>query len=321
MWRYILLLHLVARAAKMWDMRIFGVYLILLACALSARSGPPAEGLFVTLQTTMGDIRIDLEFGEAPRTCANFLSLVEGTRSWLDLPAGRPVERSLYTGTVFHRVATNSFIHIIQSGSPTGLPNGSPGYRFNDEFSTNLRHDVSGTVSMANSGPNSNGSQFFITVGPATVLDFDVAPTTSAHAVFGYVVEGLDVVTNIGSVATSPPGDGRPIVDVVTTNVIVERIGSAADMFDPLAVVPSLPMVQGIASELVVDASGNYILDWQEQDGHEVWLLANNLLENELGWQDIVIGGGPVSVTNANVSGIVTNFSPIYFTVVETQTD
>lgn len=276
----------------------------------------PGEGLFVTLQTTMGDIRIELEFDEAPRTCANFLSLVEGTRTWVDLDEARPKEKPFYTGIIFHRVVSN---FVIQAGSPDGTGSDGPGYRFNDEFSTNLRHDVSGTVSMANSGPNSNGSQFFITLRPTPNLDFDMIPLASAHAVFGYVVEGMDVVSNMGAVATA--GAGKPVDDIVITNHVVARMGTDANDFDVHAVVPPLPSVNEIRCDTFINTNDNFILDWEEREDHEVWLFGSIQLEDEQGWMNIVSGGGSLFATNLVVDGIVTNNSPLFVTAVEVEVE
>ena len=277
------------------------------------------DGLFVTLQTTMGDIRIELEFEQAPRTCANFLSLVEGTRAWVDLDEARPKEEPFYTDIIFHRVISN---FVIQAGSPNGTGNDGPGYRFNDEFSTNLRHDASGTVSMANSGPNSNGSQFFITLRPTPELDFDKVPMTSAHAVFGYVVEGMDVVSNIGVVATSGPPRNKPVDDIAITNHVVTRMGAEANEFDVHAVVPPLPSVHEIRCTTFINTNDNFILDWEERTDHEVWLFASLQVENEQGWVNIGFGGGgSLFASHVMVDSLVTNNSPIFFSAVEVEVE
>lgn len=283
----------------------------LLALALvTAAQGQGPDGLYATLHTTMGDIRFRLEHERAPRTVANFVSLAEGTRPWLNVEQGRPSAQPFYSGLTFHRVASN---FVIQTGAPRGIGSRGPGYRFRDEFSTNLRHSVAGTVSMANNGPNSNGSQFFITLRPLPALDFDQAPLTSAHAVFGYVVDGLSVVSNIGSVATSPPGDGRPLVDVVTTNVTVERIGTSAQAFDPLAVVPVLPVVRATTCEPGRDASGNFFVAWPA-DADLYWPLGAVDLTRPLPWAQVTSSSIPNS--GMYVSGLVTNVSPFFMTVV-----
>lgn len=128
----------------------------------------------VKIETTMGDIVVELFPKEAPKTVENFLTLVK---------------KGFYDGIIFHRVIPN---FMIQTGDPTGTGTGGPGYKFADEFSKNLRHDRPGRLSMANAGPNTNGSQFFITHVPTPHLD-------DRHSIFGQVIEGQDVVIKIGN--------------------------------------------------------------------------------------------------------------------------
>jgi peptidyl-prolyl cis-trans isomerase A (cyclophilin A) len=150
---------------------------------------------------------------EAPNTVANFVGLAEGTKEWTDPVTRQPVKTRFYDGLAFHRVIDG---FVIQGGDPLGNGTGGPGYRFGDEFHPTRRHDRAGTLSMANAGPNTNGSQFFVTLGPTPHLD-------NRHSVFGEVVEGLDVVRRIGKV---PVGRGdRPVKDVVMERVTIERVG------------------------------------------------------------------------------------------------
>jgi peptidyl-prolyl cis-trans isomerase A (cyclophilin A) len=142
---------------------------------------------------------------------ANFVGLATGTRAWSDPGSGQQVKRPLYDGTIFHRVIPN---FMIQGGDPLGIGSGGPGFRFADEFHAELRHDKPGILSMANAGPNTNGSQFFITHRATPWLD-------GKHSVFGEVVKGQEVVEAIGNV----PRDSRdkPLADVVLTEVVVSR--------------------------------------------------------------------------------------------------
>ena len=121
---------------------------------------------------------------EAPRTVENFIGLAEGTKEWTDPRTGRKATAPYYNGTIFHRVI-DAF--MIQGGDPLGQGTGGPGYKFADEFSPKRRHAKAGVLSMANSGPNSNGGQFFITLVATPWLD-------DKHSVFGEVTEGMDVV-------------------------------------------------------------------------------------------------------------------------------
>ncbi len=162
--------------------------------------------------TSEGAFTIRLFDDKAPNTVANFVGLAEGTKAWTDPKSGQKAQRPFYNGLVFHRIIAG---FMIQGGDPLGTGTGGPGYNFADEFHPSLRHTKAGVLSMANSGPNSNGSQFFITLAPTTWLD-------NKHSVFGEVVEGMDVVNRIGSVATSKPGD-RPLKPVVVESVEIRR--------------------------------------------------------------------------------------------------
>ena len=170
-----------------------------------------AEGLYATLKTSMGEIVIRLFEDQAPKTVANFVGLATGTKAWSDPKSGQQVKRPLYNGTIFHRVIPN---FMIQGGDPLGIGSGGPGYRFPDEFHPQLRHDKPGILSMANAGPNSNGSQFFIIHQATPWLD-------GKHSVFGEVVRGHDVVEAIGNA----PRDARdkPLVDIILAEVVISR--------------------------------------------------------------------------------------------------
>jgi peptidyl-prolyl cis-trans isomerase A (cyclophilin A) len=164
------------------------------------------------LHTGEGDIDIELFEERAPRTVENFVGLATGQREWTHPETGETVDgEPLYDDVLFHRVIEG---FMIQTGDPTGTGRGGPGYQFDDEFHDDLTHDSAGTVSMANSGPDTNGSQFFITLDAQPHLD-------GRHAVFGRVTDGMDVVEAIGSVETD--GDDRPVDDVLLESVTVYR--------------------------------------------------------------------------------------------------
>jgi len=169
-------------------------------------------GVYAHFDTTEGRFTIQLFEKEAPQTVANFVGLAEGTKEWKDPVTGEKKKAPFYDGVVFHRII-NGF--MIQGGDRLGQGTGGPGYQFVDEFHPSLRHDRAGILSMANSGPNSNGSQFFITLGPTPHLD-------RRHSVFGAVVEGLDVVRRIGGVPTGR--QDRPVSPVVMNKVTIERV-------------------------------------------------------------------------------------------------
>jgi peptidyl-prolyl cis-trans isomerase A (cyclophilin A) len=162
--------------------------------------------------TSEGAFAIRLFDDKAPNTVANFVGLAEGTKEWTDPKSGQKMKRPFYNGLVFHRIIAD---FMIQGGDPLGTGTGGPGYKFGDEFHPTLRHTKKGILSMANSGPNTNGSQFFITLAATGWLD-------NKHSVFGEVVEGMDVIEKIGSVTTSKPGD-RPLKPVVVESVEIRR--------------------------------------------------------------------------------------------------
>ena len=166
---------------------------------------------FARFDTTEGSFLIRLFDAEAPNTVANFVGLAEGTKEYTDPRTGQRATTPFYDGIIFHRVIDG---FMIQGGDPLGKGFGGPGYKFADEFHPKARHDRAGILSMANSGPNTNGSQFFITLGPTPHLD-------QRHSVFGAVVEGLDVIEKIGKVKTDR--NDRPVTPVVMNTVTIER--------------------------------------------------------------------------------------------------
>jgi peptidyl-prolyl cis-trans isomerase A (cyclophilin A) len=170
-------------------------------------------GLYARFSTSMGDFVICLFEKEVPNTVANFVGLAEGTKEFIDPRTREKTTRPFYDGLVFHRVIDG---FMIQGGCPLGQGTGGPGYRFADEFHPSLKHTEPGILSMANAGPNTNGSQFFITVAPTEWLD-------NRHSVFGKVVEGYDVVDQIAKAPTN--AQDRPLKDIVLQRVTIERVG------------------------------------------------------------------------------------------------
>ena len=172
-----------------------------------------AEELFATLKTNHGPIEVKLFPNHAPKTVANFTELAEGKREWVDPRSGQKTTEPLYDGTTFHRVISG---FMIQGGDPLGTGTGGPGYRFADEFHPELQFDRPYLLAMANAGPGTNGSQFFITVGPTPHLN-------RKHTIFGEVADGAgrEVVDRIANTPTGPMD--RPVDDVVIESVTVER--------------------------------------------------------------------------------------------------
>lgn len=158
--------------------------------------------MFATFKTSLGDIRVQLKPDAAPKTVDNFVGLATGKKEWTDPRSGEKRSDSLYAGTVFHRVIPN---FMIQGGDPLGTGTGGPGYKFEDETKGGPSFDKPGLLAMANAGPNTNGSQFFITEVPTPWL-------TGNHTIFGEVVEGFDVVQKIIQVPKSGDRPKEPVV-------------------------------------------------------------------------------------------------------------
>ena len=167
--------------------------------------------IYAHFETTLGNFTVELFDAKAPKTVENFAGLAEGTKEWKHPKTGERQKKPYYDGIVFHRIIDG---FVIQGGDPLGQGYGGPGYTFEDEFHPDLRHDRLGVLSMANAGPNTNGSQFFITLGPTPHLD-------KRHSVFGAVISGLDVVEKIGKVKTDR--SDRPVTPVVMNKVTIER--------------------------------------------------------------------------------------------------
>ena len=163
------------------------------------------------VEDNKGSFTVKLYDEEAPNTVANFVGLAEGTKEWTDPRTRQKTTAPYYNGIIFHRVIDG---FMIQGGDPLGQGVGGPGYEFADEFHPRLRHDRPGILSMANRGPNTNGGQFFITLGPTPHLD-------NRHTVFGEVVDGMDVVRKIGNTRTGP--QDRPVKDIVIESVKIRR--------------------------------------------------------------------------------------------------
>lgn len=161
--------------------------------------------------TTLGKFTAELYEDKTPVTVGNFAGLAEGSKEWTHPKTKQKSTAPYYDGIIFHRVIEG---FVIQGGDPLGLGYGGPGYNFQDEFDPSLRHDRPGILSMANAGPNTNGSQFFVTLAPTPHLD-------RRHSVFGCVIDGLDVVMKIG--ATAVDGNDKPITPVVMNKVTIER--------------------------------------------------------------------------------------------------
>jgi len=186
------------------------MFLALALATLGVVSPVMANGPYATFKTTEGEFVVELFPEKAPKTVENFIGLAKGTKVWQHPGTKQQMEnKPLYDGTVFHRTIKG---FMIQGGDPLGTGTGNPGYRFEDEFS-DLKFDTAGLLAMANSGPNTNGSQFFVTVAPTPHLN-------NRHTIFGKVVKGMDVVLKIAE-KPSEPGSGRALNPVKLEKVTI----------------------------------------------------------------------------------------------------
>jgi peptidyl-prolyl cis-trans isomerase A (cyclophilin A) len=209
--------------------RLAAAFAVILPLALVSPSGaapkPAAKhppGVYATLDTSMGKITARLYEKEAPKTAANFIGLATGKKSWTDPRTGQKSNKPLYNGTVFHRVVKG---FMIQGGDPLGTGTGGPGYKFEDEMPEGPQFDYTpGTLAMANSGPNTNGSQFFIMHGDAR------GKLPKNYNIFGKVVEGMSVVNKIASAPVTMSEGGadstpsKPVKPVVIRKVTITRV-------------------------------------------------------------------------------------------------
>lgn len=194
-------------------------FILLLLLATNVFSQSLEDGLYAKFETSKGDFIVRLEHDKAPLTVANFVALAEGKKTRLN----QLTEKPYYDGLIFHRVIKD---FMVQAGCPKGDGSGGPGYSFFDEFEPSLRHSEPGILSMANSGPNTNGSQFFITHKATPWLD-------NKHSIFGKVISGFEVIDSIANVAKGTAD--KPLENVVIRHLAIIRIGLNFKNYDPSA--------------------------------------------------------------------------------------
>jgi len=264
-------------------MKVFILALLLSATSCQDKYPDLEDGLYAEFVTNKGTMVAKLYFEQAPVTVANFVALAEGTHPNV---ADSLKGKRYYNGIIFHRVIDK---FMIQGGDPTGTGSGDPGYKFTDEFNPDLRHNKPGILSMANSGANTNGSQFFITEGPTPNLDaFDAQgnlkkcdnPRVSCHAVFGEVVLGLDVQDSISNVKIEKPSN-KPFIDVVINELNIVRKGKAAKAFDaPKVYTEELPKIAENTKRLKEEAEEK--LKEQAKQATENFLKKNEALKGKI---------------------------------------
>jgi peptidyl-prolyl cis-trans isomerase A (cyclophilin A) len=178
----------------------------------AANEWKKVPGTYAVFETTMGNMVVKLFPDKAPKTVENFVGLAEGTKEFTDMKSNTKTKRPFYDGLIFHRVIPS---FMIQGGCPLGMGYGGPGYQFEDEFAKGLSFDKPGILAMANSGPATNGSQFFITVAPTAWL-------TGKHTIFGEIVDGMNV---LNAISTTPTGQNdKPTTPVVINKLKIERV-------------------------------------------------------------------------------------------------
>jgi peptidyl-prolyl cis-trans isomerase A (cyclophilin A) len=208
----------------------------LFAVAVGLEAKAQTNGIFADFTTSLGNFTCVLDYTNSPKAVANFVGLATGAHAWLDLVTGEARTNAFYNGLIFHRVISN---FMIQGGSPNSQGTDGPGYSFVDQFSSALNFNNPWILAMANSGPDSSGSQFFVTVAPYT-------SGNNTYVIFGRVVSGTNVVTAINSVATD--ANNKPLTNVVIQQVAIRRVGAAAQAFDIIA--QGLPIVTNIPLKL-----------------------------------------------------------------------
>ena len=202
---------------KMWLLAQVGFALAFagISSPLAMAQSKRKPGLYAIFQTNQGTIVCELYDKDAPITVKNFVDLAEGTKEWKDPRTGAMKKTHYFDGIVFHRVIPE---FMIQGGDPTGTGTGGPGYKFQDEFSPKLKFDKPGRLAMANAGPGTNGSQFFITEGNTEFLN-------NKHTIFGQVIEGMDNVKKIARVPRN--ASDKPNQPVVIEKLTIERVPAA----------------------------------------------------------------------------------------------
>lgn len=249
---------------------------------VSTASAQYTNGIYAEFNTSLGSYTCALYYAQSPKAVANFIGLATGQRAWLSLPTGVVKTNPFYAGTTFHRVIAG---FMNQGGSPNGLGTDGPGYAFVDELTNTLRFDGFGVLAMANSGPDSNGSQYFITVSPQPQLN-------DVHTIFGRIYGGSNVVYAINHVATD--ASDKPLTNVVVNSINIQRIGEAAIGFD--IGTHGLPLVTNLDLRIAW-AGTNVSLTFSNQLYADNRLYTSSNLSNWAAGQLGIETGAPVGNT------------------------
>jgi cyclophilin family peptidyl-prolyl cis-trans isomerase len=261
------------------------LFLVLMFLGFASRGlGQYTNGIYAEFNTSMGSYTCALYYAQAPKAVANFIGLATGQRAWLDLPSGLAKTNTFYDGLTFHRVITN---FVIQAGSPNGLGTDGPGYAFVDEITNSLQFNKYGVLAMANSGPDSNGSQFFI-------LATNTWPSlNNGYTIFGQLFGGSNVVHAINLVPAD--ANGKPLTNVYINTVNIRRVGTAANAFDINA--QGLPLITNLNLRIGQVGTNVSLVFSNRLYADNRLYASSNLLEwaaNELGIET----ASPVSNTN-----------------------
>jgi peptidyl-prolyl cis-trans isomerase A (cyclophilin A) len=266
------------------------------AAAMTHPNGPT-----VVMDTSMGRITCQFFQRQAPKTVANFIALAEGTKDWIDPATGKKQHnKPLYDGTVFHRVIPE---FMIQGGDPTGTGMGDPGYQFEDEFDPNLKFDVPGRLAMANSGPNTNGSQFFITEVPTPHLN-------QRHTIFGQCdASSLDVVKAIARVEQD--SQNKPLTPVVLKKVTIVHEGQPLPpVSGAAAVVVELPkrivISPGVAQAFLVQKTAPAYPIEAKNAGIEGKVMLEAVIGTDGHVEDLKVVSGPDLLQQAALDAVKT---------------
>ncbi|MEM0932865.1 MAG: peptidylprolyl isomerase [Bacteroidota bacterium] len=231
---------------------IIGLLVLTILGCKSSKYAELGDGIFADIQTTQGDIVVKLEHEKAPVTVANFVSLAEGNSPFV---SEEFKDKPYYDGLTFHRIIKD---FMIQGGDPTGTGSGNPGYKFKDEFHDSLSHSKKGILSMANSGPKTNGCQFFITHKETPWLN-------GRHTVFGEVVLGIDAVDSIANVAVGAMD--KPNVDVIMNKVEIVRQGKEAKKFDAIQIMSDYFEEEKLAEAAFKKMMEDLVTEFEAQKG------------------------------------------------------
>jgi len=280
----------------------------LLSLSVSVEAVPSDPGIYAVFRTSLGEFVAKLNDEKAPRTVASFVGLTEGSQTWLDFRDGRLRDDSYFDGLTFHRVVPG---FVIQGGSRNGLGTDGPGYQFKDEFHSELRHSKAGILSMANSGPNTNGSQFFVTLAPTPHLD-------DKHSVFGEVVEGMDIVTALGNVpVTLNLRSGQvdlPVTAPVIESVSILRVGDTALAFDVKGLQDPLPEMAPTTARVVRQESGSVEIHWTPKANTIDYLFATT---NMIGWDNTRLQ----PTGRIGINSFINQYQMVFFKFIQVDAD